>query len=112
MKIVRLKDGTNASTKAFLTGNCISTDRLTARNESVLCDLFRRTASGLIKGFYLIDNTDFKAIHRSPKQDGFLQLSAGFYKNGDFYPCYDIQMQTAKDLIREGLPSGLYAIIE
>lgn len=92
--------------------NFPSLDKDHARNEAIMKRLFDDTMQGKIKGFYLVDNTDFKAYHRSPKKDGYIQLSAGFYKNGELYPTYDIQMKDSKDMIKEGYPSGFYAIID
>lgn len=111
---IRLKSAHDAVIKMLKskTFNSIAVDRISDRNDAIISDLFRRTAEGAIKGFYLLSDTTFKAIHRSPKESDKLQLSYGFYSNGELIPCGDIQLETAKDLIREGLPSGLYAIIE
>lgn len=107
----RIKDGRNAAIKMLHTGDSKASDRINGRNAAIMGELFRRTQNGQIKGFFLVSNTEFKAYHRSTKQDGFIQLSAGFYKYGELIPCYDVQMQTADDMEREGYPSGVYAII-
>ena len=100
-----------ASVKGFLTGNFTSAERIDKRNQCIMYELFHRTQAGQIKGFYLLSDTDFKAYHRSPKQAGYIQLSSGFYKNGELYPCYDCQFKTAEEMEKEGYPSGNYAII-
>jgi hypothetical protein len=81
------------------------------RNDLKIKRLFEDTQKGIIKGFYLIDKKNFRAYHRSPKKDGFIQLSSGFYKNGELFPCYDVQMKNFEDLTREGYNSGFYDII-
>lgn len=78
------------------------------RNDLIMMRLFNDTKAGKIKGFYLVNSRDFKAYHRSTKQPGAVQLSSGFYENGELIPCYDIQMETAADLIREGYAAGIY----
>lgn len=107
----RIKNGRNAAIKLLHTGDAKTSDRISKRNAAIMGDLFRRTQAGQIKGFFLVSDTDFNAYHRSPKRDGFIQLSAGFYKNGELIPCYDVQLLTAEDMEREGYPSGVYAII-
>ena len=107
----RIKDGRNAAIKMLHTGDSKASDRINGRNAAIMGELFRRTQAGQIKGFFLLSDTDFKAYHRSPKKAGFIQLSSGFYKNGELIPCYDVQMQTVEDMEREGYPSGVYAII-
>jgi len=87
-------------------------DRDDARNDAIMTRLFRDTQEGIIKGFYLVSNDQFKAYHRSPKKAGFIQFSVGFYRDGELIPTYDVQMQTAKDMIREGYESGHYKVID
>lgn len=81
------------------------------REKIIIKRFFNDTMTGSIKGFYFVSDKTFKAIHKSPKKDGCLQLSVGFYDNGELIPCYDIQMSAPEDLIREGLPSGWYQTI-
>ena len=111
METFRLKSAHDASIKGIRTGNFKSAERIDKRNQSIMYELFHRTQAGQIKGFYLLSDTDFKAYHRSPKQAGYIQLSSGFYKNGELYPCYDCQFKTAEEMEKEGYPSGIYAII-
>ena len=107
----RYKDGHNAAVKALHTRNFIPEERLDRRNTAIITELFNRTQNGLIKGFYLVSDTSFKAYHRSSKEAGKIQLSSGFYKDGQLYPCYDCQFLTAAEAIREGIEPGNYAII-
>jgi len=58
-----------------------------------------------------LESGSIKMFHRSPKKEGFIQLSSGFYKNGELYPCYDIQLKDFDDLTREGYESGFYDVI-
>lgn len=109
--MIRIKDGYNASIKFFMTGNTKSTDKIISRNDSIITELFNRTQSGTIKGFYLVSDKNFKAYHRSPKNPGKIQLSVGFYRDGELIPTYDVQMETAKDAIKEGYTHGYYEII-
>lgn len=112
---IRLKDGHDAAIKMFKTkgNNSVSIDRIDRRNDAIICDLFRRTMQGAIKGFYLLSDKTFKAVHRSTKEEGRLQLSYGFFdESGELIPCGDIQFKTAKEISVADLPSGLYAIIE
>ena len=83
----------------------------TKRNDLIMTRLFEDTKNGIIKGFYLVSDKDFKAYHRSTKEAGKIQLSSGFYENGELIPCYDIQLDTPFDMIYEGYSSGLYQII-
>jgi hypothetical protein len=107
----RIKNLEAVTIKAFQTGNFDKADKESTRNDLIITRLFNDTLSGKIKGFYLIDKTHFKAYHRSPKKSGYIQLSVGFYKNGELYPTYDIQLETASDCIKEGYDSGFYETI-
>lgn len=93
----------NGSTKQF--------DKYDAHNTAIMKKLFDDTKSGAIKGFYLVSDKHLKAYHRSPKEAGKIQLSVGFYKDGDLIPTYDVQMETFNDLTREGYDPGRYEII-
>lgn len=109
--MIRIKDGHNASIKFFRTGNSRSTEKIINRNETIIKELFNRTQAGQIKGFYLVSDKQFKAYHRSPKNPGMIQLSVGFYRDGELIPTYDIQFRTATEAIKEGYPAGIYQII-
>lgn len=107
----RYKDGTNASLKAFRAGDFIPEERLSRRNDAIITELFNRTQNGTIQGFYLVDSKYFRAYHRSPKERGKIQLSIGYYHNGELVPTSDAQFETAADAIRYGVYCGNYAII-
>ena len=109
--MLRIKDLENATIKAFRSGDFRKADKQAAHNDAIITRLFNDTLSGKIKGFYLVDDTYFKAYHRSPKKPGYIQYSVGFYKHGELYPTYDLQFKTAADAIKEGYNSGLYEII-
>lgn len=109
--MIKIKNGRNASIKFLRTGNSVSTEKIMNRNDAIIKELFSRTQVGAIKGFYLVSDTEFKAYHRSPKNPGMIQLSVGFYRDGELIPTYDVQMQTATDAIREGVTSGIYQLI-
>ncbi len=83
-------------------------DVLSDRNDLIIANLFNRTMAGAIKGFYLHSESVFHAYTRSTKEAGRIQYSYGFYRDGELIPCGDVQMETAKDLIREGYSSGIY----
>lgn len=93
----------NGSTKQF--------DKYDARNEAMIRRLFNDTQNGIIKGFYLVSDKEFKAYHRSTKENGKIQLSVGHYENGELIPYYDVQLETFKDLVREGYDAGTYKTI-
>lgn len=86
-------------------------DRDSARNDLIITRLFNDTQNGIIKGFYLVSDKTFKAYHKSPKEAGKIQLSSGFYRNGELIPCSDAQLETAADLIKYGYSSGIYQTI-
>lgn len=109
--MIRIKNLEAVTIKAFQTGDFTKADRDSDRNDAIITRLFNDTMTGKIKGFFLISDTYFKAYHRSPKQPETIQLSAGFYKNGELYPTYDVQLKTAKEALKEGYDSGKYEII-
>ena len=96
-------------------------DRQNARNEAIDRHLYRLTANGAIKGFYLDSQPDengyqaFRAYHRSPKNPGQIQLSVGWIKNGELIPTYDIQYASPEDFTspyKREMHAGIYKIID
>lgn len=110
--MIRIKDLEHGTIKAFHTGNFDRVDKETNRNDAIITRLFNDTLTGKIKGFYWISDKYFKAYHRSPKQAGFIQLSVGFYRDGELYPTYDLQFKTAKEALHEGYNPGYYELIK
>lgn len=107
----KIKDLTLASYRAF-NGSEKLYDRIENRNNIIIKKLFNDTLSGKIKGFYLLSDKDFKAYHKSTKKPGNIQLSSGFYENGQLIPCYDLQFNSITALYKEGYKSGIYRVIE
>lgn len=107
----KIKDLCLASRRAF-SGNYKQLDKYTMHNDSIMKKLFNDTLSGQIKGFYLVSDTNFKAYHKSTKKPGNIQLSSGYYKDGELIPCYDVQLDSFAALNNEGYPAGIYKIIE
>lgn len=108
----RIKDLHRAAKKCIRSiGKYKPYDRGSDRNDKIMSWLFAKTKNGQIKGFYLDNDSQFKAYHRSTKENGKIQYSYGFFRDGELIPCGDVQMGTAEDLIREGYSSGIYKII-
>ena len=108
--MVRIKNLELASYRCF-NGSFKQFEKYNDRNEIQLKKLFNDTKAGAIKGFYLVSYKELKAYHRSPKEPGKIQLSVGFYKNGELFPTYDVQMETFDDLVKEGYDAGIYETI-
>lgn len=107
---IRIKDLTIQSYRCF-EGSYKQFEKYEARNNIMIKKLFEDTKNGTIKGFYLVSNTQFRAYHRSTKEPGKIQLSAGHYIEGELIPCYDVQLESFQDLTREGYEAGLYKTI-
>ena len=92
-------------------------ERRCERNDAIMHRLFDATMSGEIKGFYLKSKEDekgwksLKAYHRSTKADDTIQLSSGWFVNGELLPTYDIQMKDFDDFKREGYSCGVWEVI-
>lgn len=85
------------------------------RNKIILSYLFNSTMNGTIKGFYLVSDRDFKAVHRSTKEAGKIQLSSGCFMDGVLLPCYDVQYTNAEEFTtgyKAEMPSGIYKVID
>lgn len=110
--VIRIRNLYDAAIKSLKSGGKDkSYKKLLDHNNSIMRDAFRRIMAGEIKGLHYISETSFKYYHRSTKQENTIQLSSGFYRDGELYPCYDVQMKTPDDLLREGYPSGLWEIV-
>jgi hypothetical protein len=117
MVTLRIKNLHDAALKSLHSGGKYKTfDRHWNRNHAIFAELYRLTESGKIKGFYLDSCTTFKAVHRSAKNPGMIQLSSGYFHDGELIPCYDGQYKSVQDFTtgynRADLPAGIYKIIE
>ena len=93
--IVRLKNLHDASVRNIRSlGRYDKYDKFSDRNDAIMKRLFDELMNGKIKVVAFKDpaKKDFKCYHKSVKERGCVQLSSGFYKNGELYPTYDIQM--------------------
>lgn len=106
----RIKDLTIHSYRCF-GGNWTRYEKLEAHNEAIMKTLFKGLQAGSINGFHLVSNKEFKLYHRSTKNPGAIQLSYGFYKDGELIPCGDCQLYDYSDFSREGYPAGTYQTI-
>lgn len=84
-------------------------DRQENTVKAVWSGIYNAIANGKAKIAYWDDNAvdhgDYHsfmryALHRSPKQDGFLQLSVMEIRNGEIIPTSDSQHDNADDFIR------------
>lgn len=92
-------------------------EEIRRRNDIIKSYLFKATAAGKIKGFYKVDDKNFRVCHRSTKNPDSLQWSSGFYQNGELIPCYDCQYKYSElDEFLHGyraeMGPGTYRIIE
>ncbi len=85
-------------------------DKDVDREKAMVHRLFSDLKNGTINCVALNSDRDFRCYHRSPKNDGAVQLSAGFYSDGELIPCYDRQFFTADDMYEEGVLPGVYAV--
>lgn len=107
---LKIKDLTVHSYRCF-DGNWTKYEKLEAHNEAIMKTLFKGLQTGTINGFYLVSDKEFKLYHRSTKEAGAIQLSYGFYKDGELIPCGDCQLYDFSDFSREGYPAGTYQTI-
>lgn len=108
--MIRVKNLHNAAIRAF-NGDFKPVEKGEARNNAIMCQLFNDTMTGKINGFYLVSDKSFRAYHRSPKAPATIQLSIGFYLDGEVIPTSDRQFRTADEAIKDGFTSGIYEII-
>ena len=111
-KMIRISNMHDAAVKSLRTGNDVALRRKERRNDAIMRTLFSKTLNGTIKGFYLVDNEWFRALHRSPKEDGKIQYSLGYYRNGELIPTSDAQFSNFEEFDKYGYPSGLWEVIE
>ncbi len=111
MQVVRLKNLHDAACRNIrCMGMYKEYEKADNRNKAILEEVFNRLIREEYNYFALISNESFKCYTRSPKNDNCIQLSAGFYKNGELYPTYDRQFFSAEEMISEGCQSGIYKV--
>ena len=108
---LKLKSGSDAAKKALKTGNWAALDAIEERNRATVTELYHRIKAGSIKGIYLQSDNTFIAIHRSTKSQDCLQISRGYYNDGELVPLSDYQAETPEE-IQERMQKGIYKIIE
>ena len=105
---IRLKDLTHVTQRAFMTGKWDKCEKLGRRQEILLERIFNDIRDGRLDSFYQVSDKHFYAYHRSTKEDGALQYSHAWLHNGEFIPTNDVQLHSIAELLREGLPSGMW----
>ena len=111
--IIRLKNLHDAACRDIRSlGHYPKYDKYSDRNDMIMKRLFNELMDGKIKvvAFKDPEHKDFKCYHKSVKKENSVQLSSGFFKNGEFYPTYDVQFTSFNEMAREGWPSGIWEI--
>ncbi len=111
--VVRLKNLHDAACRNIRSlGKYEDYDKFSERNDAIMKRLFAELMDGKVKivAFNDPDKKVFKCYHKSVKESGCVQLSSGFYKNGEFYPTYDIQMPDFEKMKDEGWPTGVWEV--
>ena len=85
-------------------------EKYSDRNDLIMRKLFNDLVDGKIDTINHVDDTFFKCYHRSTREGHLVQLSAGFYRNGELIPDYHVNIDSFEDLLREGYPSGIWEI--
>lgn len=107
--IIKVKDLHSAACKNIRSmANYKPYEKESTRNDIKMKYLFEALQNHEIDAVKLESETSFKVYHRSPKKPGCIQLSVGFYKNGELYPTYDSQYETFRDMLKDGYESGIY----
>ena len=83
-------------------------EKFSERNDLIMKRFYNDLVDGKIDAINHVDDTYFKCYHRSTRPGHLVQLSVGFYKNGELYPTYHVNIDSFEDLLREGYPQGLW----
>nr|WP_297765784.1 hypothetical protein [uncultured Butyrivibrio sp.] len=111
--LVRLKNLHDAACRDIRTlGRYPKYEKYSARNDA----LMKRIFTGLMEGRITVvaykdpERKDFKCYHKSVKEVNSVQLSSGFFKDGNLYPTYDVQLLSFEEMQREGWPEGVWEV--
>lgn len=114
-KIIRIKDLSDGACKCIRSIDKYKPYTKDCEHQQAICArIFKDLNSGKVNTVSLISDTQFLCYHRSPKNDGAVQLSAGMLVNGKFdakiSPSYDRQLYSGQDIYDEGIEPGYWKI--
>lgn len=110
--MVRLKNLHDAACRNIRSlGKFSDYEKYSDRNDAIMTRLFNELVEKKIDGIRYVDDTYFKYYHRSTREGVLVQYSEGFYKKGKLYPCCHANLNSPKDLLKEGYPTGWWETI-
>lgn len=83
-------------------------EKFSDRNDMVMKRLLNELIEGNIDSITLKDDKAFHCLHRSPRAGVLVQLSVGWWKDGNIDPSYHVNINSFEDLRKEGYPSGVW----
>jgi hypothetical protein len=86
-------------------------EKYSDRNDLIMKRLLNELIAGEIDIISLKDSERFECLTRSPREGVLVQLSVGWWKDGNVDPSYHVNINSFEDLSREGFPSGIWEII-
>lgn len=89
-------------------GNYPDYEKYSERNDLLMKRLYEDLISRKIDAINYLDDTYFKCYHRSTREGVLVQLSIGYWSNGELIPCCHINICCFEDLLKEGYPSGIW----
>lgn len=104
---IRIKDLSDAATRSLRNGYK-RYDTLVEREEMVVSRIFAELLSGRADVLYKDDGKDLKVYHRSPKKEGYIQLSVADIREGKLIPVRDSQFLSPKDMYDGGIDPGVW----
>ncbi len=107
--LVRLKNLQDAACRNIRSiGNFPDYEKYSERNDLIMKRLFQDLVDGKVDFVNHVDETYFKCYHRSPRENVLIQLSCGYWKNGELIPCNHVNINSFDDLLDEGYPTGIW----
>ena len=83
-------------------------EKFSDRNDLIMKRLLSELIDGKCDYVTLKDSERFICLHRSPREGVLVQLSVGWWKDGNVDPSYHTNINSFDDLRREGFPEGVY----
>lgn len=80
------------------------------KNHAIMNRLFNDLCEGKISYIHLKNDTMFRCYHRSTRDGVKVQLSCGFYKDGELIPTNHVNINSFYDFTKEGFSSGIYEV--
>ena len=87
-------------------------EKYSERNDLLMKRFYNELVHGKIDAINYIDEVYYKCYHRSTREGVLVQLSIGYWNEGNLIPQCHVDIRNFNELLDEGYPSGYWEVVK